>query len=428
MPSIPKPPSLTLLFASLFTLLLTQNAYRAQADTVVQDPLQAQANSFGWLAIRNFTYCMGDSPDPPTKPRGIQPKGKNTINADDASKKRLTGMGDSVVVLYHPENTNKAIAWCNTLVAFQSTEHVQCHTALPTCQRCDAVREKNGVKSMSLGGVHAGKGKAPSGKLGRKKHKKMHKKMESIGLEGEDAGLVALQKRDESKQQEGTKTGSGTTTANDAGQRGGADPNDPWIPGPDSETKPDINPVASTHGTTPRPLGSTTTTTADNPPDNTFSEDPELEAAISEFQDYCESKLTLAVRADCPLHLVKGWLDEPPFDLHRFCMALKGSDGYTLHTVPAPDLDDGGKAGGNDGAGKNGAATKGKPAAVQGGTSGGAQTGGRGDGGTATGGGGGQFDPNDPLVPLPDGGLTTTPPPTQPQPKVEAKPEKPKQA
>ncbi len=63
-------------------------------------------------------------PDPPTKPRGIQPKGKNTINADDASKKRLTGMGDSVVVLYHPENTNKAIAWCNTLVAFQSTEHV----------------------------------------------------------------------------------------------------------------------------------------------------------------------------------------------------------------------------------------------------------------------------------------------------------------
>ncbi len=55
------------------------------------------------------------------------------------------------------------------------------------------------------------------------------------------------------------------------------------------------------------------------------SSDPELEAAISEFQDYCENKLTLAVRADCPLHIVQSWSDEPPFDLHRFCMSFAGT-------------------------------------------------------------------------------------------------------
>lgn len=55
-----------------------------------------------------------------------------------------------------------------------------------------------------------------------------------------------------------------------------------------------------------------------------------LEPALREFQEYCEKKLTLAVRADCPLHVVQDWNDEPPFDLVRFCMASSADDGFTL--------------------------------------------------------------------------------------------------
>ena len=153
--------ALSLIFLSIFSALTT-----VHSDAVVQDPMQAQANSFGWLAIRNFTYCLSSSPDPPDKPRGVQPS-KRTF-ADEKPSKQLTGIGDSVVVLYHPENTNKAIAWCNTLVAFQSTEHVKCHIALPTCQRCDAVRDVTKAAAVPVvGGPKAGReNKAPSGKVG----------------------------------------------------------------------------------------------------------------------------------------------------------------------------------------------------------------------------------------------------------------------
>lgn len=227
-------------------------------------------------------------------------------------------MGDSVVVLYHPEQINKAIAWCNTLVAMQSGKNVKCHVALPTCQRCDAVRSSSSSlsSSPSNSGIEADPkagSKAPSGRLGKKTLS--------------NGGLITLEKR-------ASKT----------------DPNDPSISPPPS-------------GMAARPFGK----------DEDYSYDPELEPAIAEFQDYCENKLTLAVRADCPFHLVKGWSDEPPFDLHRFCMSLKGSDGHTLHTEGRAE--DGGVGG-----------------KVKGG-----------QGGAARGGGGaGSMDPNDPIVPFPD--------------------------
>ncbi len=94
--------------------------------------------------------------------------------------------------------------------------------------------------------------------------------------------------------------------------------------------------------------------------------------------------------------------------------------GTHMHTVPAPDLDDGGKSEGTMARAKMGC-NKGKPAPVQGGANGGAHkqevavTVGQQQEVVV-----GQFDPNDPLVPLPEGGVTTTRPKTQPQPKDEA--------
>lgn len=235
---------------------------------VVEDPLLAQANSFGWLAIRNFTYCLSTSPDPPNKPRGIQPKRELFTPVDRES----SGMGDSVVVLYHPEQTDRPIAWCNTLVAFQSMPHVRCHAALPTCQRCDAVRSPT-ERTASSGEGYGGSGsRAPSGKLGQRTRAKT-----------DSSDGPKLQRR-----------------ADDSLQA---------LPGQTSGPR-----------LTPRPLGSTVVI-------NDLASDPELEPAISEFQDFCENKLTLAVRADCPLHIVKSWFDEPPFDLHRFCMSLTAPQG-----------------------------------------------------------------------------------------------------
>lgn len=383
----------TLLVALLPLLALL--AY-TQADAVVQDPMEAQANSFGWLAIRNFTYCLSDNPDPPNKPRGVQPKQQQSTLAPLGSgtstpPKQLTGMGDSVVVLYHPENTNKAIAWCNTLVAFQSTEHVQCHVALPTCQRCDAVREKGAGQGQGQGEMGK-KNRAPSGRLGQPRT-------------GGSGGSVALHRRDGD----------------------GKDPNDPWVaaPGaggsnaktqPQTQPQPQQQPQPHPAGIAPsspaaqpkippsRPYDSSTTVDAD------ATTDPELEAAISEFQDYCENKLTLAVRADCPFHIVKSWTDEPPFDLQRFCMTLRGTDGYTLHTpadsnantdnLGVQESDPSGQQRGGDGGKVRVGAAAG--AAGKGGSGNGGVGGDKNGAGAS--GTDGALDPNDPLVPFPGEG------------------------
>lgn len=336
----------TLAFAWVSMLILVQ------ADTVVQDPMEAQANSFGWLAIRNFTYCLSSHPDPPDKPRGVQPK-FSSLDSLDTGEKRLTGMGDSVVVLYHPENTNKAIAWCNTLVAFQSTRHVQCHTALPTCQRCEAVRSKNSTIA-SVAAAQSGRDDSTSG--GKKGSKAPSKKF-GQNVQPQQKGTITGQKSN--KETVGTVASDYSDLV--ALRRrgiGNKDPNDPWVPLPGTEddksqpqpqsqsqpqsesqpqAQPQTQPSSQTEGasqppkgTVPRTFGSLTTAS-----DINAENDPELEAAISEFQDYCENKLTLAVRADCPLHIVRHWSDEPPFDLQRFCMSMLGSDGSTLHTGSA---------------------------------------------------------------------------------------------
>ena len=411
------------------------------AETVIQDPMEAQANSFGWLAIRNFTYCLSDRPDPPDKPRGIQPSNKSPGDLG-SGQERLTGIGDSVVVLYHPDNTNQAISWCNTLVAFQSTKHVQCHKALPTCQRCDAVRDTNAKKSgtnvvgasnpeaVEAGASVEGSGrKAPSKRLGgglhQAKAKKQSEQLQQVqpqdGLVKQseqpvppsdlNSGLVPLQKRDETAQ----------------------DPNDPWVSLSDTEAGgksqsqpqpqpvPQFQPGSQPKDTVPRPFGISSTLSSSTSNDDDASaldpsEDPELEAAISEFQDYCENKLTLAVRADCPLHLVKEWLDEPPFDLHRFCMSLRGADGYTLHDNPsrhrarveAPSEVDMGKQGGQR--------FPNNPAAV-----GNARQYYGGGLGNAVGGGVGELsgvvDPNDPVIPYPSDNFGA--PPSAPLPRLQ---------
>lgn len=307
--------------------LLSLLAYLSpvQAQVGLEDPMYLQATSFGWLAIRNFTYCLSSQPDPPNKPRGVQPKKEayTSLNAAAAAAKVRTGTGDSVVVLYHPENTNKAIAWCNTLVAFESTKHINCHVALPTCQRCDAVRSKKGVENQQAGADHGQSSKdtkdksldkAPSAKLGQPKEANANAKAPAAPST-DKGGLV---------------------------RRGGViDPDDPLVALPD-DTQSEGPPASSGRLDTgpqrlsARPFGSSTIVEAD------ASIDPELEAAIAEFQDYCENKLTLAVRADCPLHIVKGWADEPPFDLQHYCMSMRGSDGSTLHTTRDATLDSNG--------------------------------------------------------------------------------------
>ncbi|SPO26941.1 uncharacterized protein UTRI_10410_B [Ustilago trichophora] len=352
----------------------------SHAGSHVQDPMVAQASSFGWLASRNFTYCQSDQPDPPDKPRGIQPK----FNAHNTpGEKRLTGMGDSVVVLYHPEKTNKALAWCNTLVAIQDTEHVQCHIALPTCQRCEAKRSKpgypNGVKGGGTNVAGVTGGRVPAEKPGNN-HAGTRKEPKGTEKEGYD-GLKPLQKR---------------------GQ-GASDPNNKWVPLPGQQdpAAPGVaapavpNPQANVVQPQPQPHP-TRPSRSSYVPDADDLNDPELEAALSEFQDFCENKLTLAVRADCPLHTVSSWLDEPPFDLHRFCMELRGTDGSTLHTKP-----------GRGGFSLNEADTN-APAApmTPGGTdvAAGGNNGGGGGSGAGAGANGapkGVVDPNDPVVPFP---------------------------
>ncbi|KAJ9480368.1 hypothetical protein PHBOTO_003588 [Pseudozyma hubeiensis] len=156
------------------------------------------------------------------------------------------------------------------------------------------------------------------------------------------------------------------------------------------------------------------------------SSDPELQAAISEFQDYCENKLTLAVRADCPLHIVKGWKDEPPFDLQRYCMSLKGTDGSTLHTNDDPNSSSGepsNHAGGttrNDGAGKP--SEDQTPAPKEG------QEGSQPKFGPGAEGARGVVDPDDPVIPFPlaEGGPPDTspsPPLQEPQPQPQSQPQ-----
>lgn len=200
-----------------------------------------QSDSFGWFALRDFTYCLGgNAPDPLSRKLGVQlsakPASSSAIAADSAGGvERMIGTGDSVVVLYHPHHKNKAIAWCNTLVAFSSTKHVSCHRALPTCQRCEAVPD----------------GQEPQ----------HHFHYPPPGA----SHISPFQKRQ--------------LTDKDA----------------------------------------------------TTDDTQNLQTAIHEFQDYCENKLTLAVRADCPLHIVQDWNDEPPFDLVRFCMASSADDGFTLN-------------------------------------------------------------------------------------------------
>ncbi len=115
--------------------------------------MQAQANSFGWLAIRNVTYCLSSQPDPRTSLEGSSP---SPPSSSPRTRTRLEPV-ISVVVLYHPENTNRAIAWCNTLVAFQDTEHVKCRVALPTCQRCDAVRNTSTKLFRVIGACSPGR-------------------------------------------------------------------------------------------------------------------------------------------------------------------------------------------------------------------------------------------------------------------------------
>lgn len=331
---------LSSLLPSLLVLVLVHPFHTALSRTPGSDSISFQAESFGWLAIRNLTHCLSPSSDslisdPPNKPRGIQPPTAKTSNSDGSTRKRLTGMGDSVVVLYHPEMTNKALAWCNTLVAFESMDHVKCHMAVPTCQRCDAVRSKK-----------PGGGTAIKGKKEKAPNKKLGDQPPASGRAAVDIGnIVQLHKR-----------------ANEQ----------PYSNDHSDTDQPRLG--------SPRPFGSST---FQHP-----SSDPELEEATAEFQDFCENKLTLAVRADCPLHLVQGWQDEPPFDLMRFCMKFKGSDGYTLHenTEPKQDQEQGGEANGDDAAKEGGAdQSKGKKAA---------------------------FDPNDPVVPPPEGvaeGVNTYP-------------------
>ncbi|ETS59491.1 hypothetical protein PaG_06410 [Moesziomyces aphidis] len=267
------------------------------ATAVVQDPMEAHAQSFGWLAIRNFTFCLSREPDPPNKPLGTQPEG-NSLGTSDRRKPRTTGMGDSVVVLYHPEQPQQPIAWCNTLVAFTSTQHMRCHTALPTCQRCDAIRSgqqagKDGQPAPAAppagaqaAGQSAGQGKAqdsdpashPSPENGARR------RLDPPATQDQDdRGLVSLTKRDTSS-----------------------------APGQNSTPQPASDKTAQPFGT-PRSATS-----------QDFLADATLQEAIHEFQDFCENKLTLAVRADCPLRVVRGWLDEPPFDLHRFCSSQQG--------------------------------------------------------------------------------------------------------
>ncbi|TKY86268.1 hypothetical protein EX895_005093 [Sporisorium graminicola] len=413
-----------------------------RADAVVQDPMKAQANSFGWLAIRNVTYCLSSDPDPANKPRGVQPKTNNfaSLGSGAPTTKQLTGMGDSVVVLYHPENTNKAIAWCNTLVAFQSTEHVKCHIALPTCQRCDAVRSKDGTEdrvatteaTKGREREEIGKNRAPSGKLGQPRTPKIQ-----AGTDGYYDTLVALQRKG----------------------AGGRDPNDPWVRAP-GESDQTAKPQAGTQPQTqPQPASQHaaeafySSTQPDSQPGSTprqgyessipvdvdASTDPELEAAISEFQDYCENKLTLAVRADCPLHMVRSWTDEPPFDLQRFCMTLRGANGYTLHTTDRPSTSPsyGGLQASSTGAqmGGDGQSEIGNVAGGITGTAGTVGKGGSNDTGKSKGSIGGDknrvdgtsaagaLDPNDPLIPFPtddDGKVTTLASSPATQPKTQA--------
>lgn len=369
----------------LLSLLLTSDA---QEDSSLQDPMYSQATSFGWLAIRNFTYCLSPNPDPPNKPRGAQPPREifTTLTTSASSNKVPIGTGDSVVVLYHPENTNKAIAWCNTLVAFQSMDHVNCHSAFPTCQRCDALRSKKravGKNGQETEGERASN-KAPSGKLGMPKAVKA-----GVGPVRRDIGGVEA-----SHPSEGSADRTQLQT----------------LPGNESR------------GTTARLFGSSTDVDVD------ASSDPELEAAISEFQDYCENKLTLAVRADCPLHIVRGWKDEPPFDLQRYCMSLKGTDGSTLHTNEDPNSSSGepsdpaGSTTRNDGAAKPGEAQT--PAPKQGQEDSQPQVGPGAEGSR------GVVDPDDPVIPFPaakDGPPSTSQPPPppqqQPHPQPQAQPQ-----
>ncbi|GAC94437.1 hypothetical protein PHSY_002008 [Pseudozyma hubeiensis SY62] len=335
--------------------------------------MYSQATSFGWLAIRNFTYCLSPNPDSPNKPRGAQPPREiyTSLSTSASSQKVPIGTGDSVVVLYHPENTNKAIAWCNTLVAFQSMDHVNCHSAFPTCQRCDALRSKKhaeGKNGQAAEGERASK--APSGKLG------MPKPVKAAG------GPV---QRD----------------------IGGVEANHP-SDGSAQRTQLQALPGTASRETTMRLFGSTADVDVD------ASSDPELEAAISEFQDYCENKLTLAVRADCPLHIVKGWKDEPPFDLQRYCMSLKGTDGSTLHTNDDPNSSSGepgdpaGSTTRNDGTEKPGEA---ETPSKEGQENSHLKVGPGAEGAR------GVVDPDDPVIPLPvaEGGPPSTSPPPMPQ-------------
>lgn len=210
---------------------------------------KAQSDSFGWFALRDFTYCLGGkAPDPLSRRLGLNspqpPTTAGAITPDSGGAvERMIGTGDSVVVLYHPRHKNKPIAWCNTLVAFSSTAHVSCHRALPTCQRCDALPDNTTTTTTAT----------PSQQHIHHPH----------------AGASKLATPPFHKRQ-----------------------------------NVDTSPEADTQ---------------------------DLQKAIHEFQDYCENKLTLAVRADCPLHIVQDWNDEPPFDLVRFCMASSADDGFTLN-------------------------------------------------------------------------------------------------
>ncbi|SNX85407.1 uncharacterized protein MEPE_04116 [Melanopsichium pennsylvanicum] len=400
---------------AIFSLFVLQIG-RIGAEKVVQDPMEAQANSFGWLAIRNFTYCLSSNPDPPNKPLGVQPTKQMTSKLNGA-KKELTGMGDSVVVLYHPEETTRAIAWCNTLVAMQSTDHMICHMAVPTCQRCEAVRSKSTsggdkIKVASGEGGVVGKvvvqtksaqegnnedqqvNKAPSKKLGQSNEQSSAKERKDGGTSKTNTGdshsgdknLVALLKRDQ----------------------GSNVPNVPL----------GILSDSSSAGKTPRPFGSISSSDLESrlsSADDSYAasgdidplSDPELRSAILEFQDYCENKLTLAVRADCPLHTVKDWADEPPFDLHRFCMTMHSVPPQSLHSEP--DLGSSRPDGTEEG-------NSGKSQPKQ---SGGDDKGDAGDGGRIEKVGKGEtgmqaktsakgvVDPDDPWIPYPDDGGTS---------------------
>lgn len=340
---------------AVFLLTLSLPFSPGHATTVIEDPMQAQANSFGWLAIRNVTYCLSSQPDPPNKPRGIQPKSPQLVSTNS----HATGTGDSVVVLYHPENTNRAIAWCNTLVAFQDTEHVKCRVALPTCQRCDAVRNTSTEAVQGDRGMLAG----------------------TLLLKSDRSSVPARKMR----RRGSTGTGRTARQRRTPGDRLSPLPGNPKIETDKQRTsQPDKHaPIRS-----PRPFGSPSMPVHDD-----ASSDPELEAAISEFQDYCENKLTLAVRADCPLHIVQSWSDEPPFDLHRFCMSLQGPPKTsTRHTSGGDSLEAASKTEKPDGKADITAGDKAEKSK---------------DEGSAGGGGGnglkkGAFDPNDPVVPIPD--------------------------